>query len=162
MKYGNAAVRRPECGVERTMDVLGGRWTTLIVRELLGGKRRFSELRRALVRISPKTLTARLRDLEEQGVLTRTVYAEVPPRVDYTLTPRGEALGEIIAAMARWGSAGGPGTSPGPADLMPGGDGSWDAPERSERQRIGGRGDERTSDALPDVRASEQARISPE
>lgn len=105
MKYGNAAVRRPECGVERTMDVLGGRWTTLIVRELLGGTRRFSELRRALVRISPKTLTARLRDLETQGVLTRTVYAEVPPRVDYALTPRGEALGEIIAAMARWGSA---------------------------------------------------------
>lgn len=69
MKYGNAAVRRPECGVERTMDVLGGRWTTLIVRELLSGKKRFSELRRALVRISPKTLTARLRDLE--GMTTR-------------------------------------------------------------------------------------------
>ncbi|MDL2345235.1 helix-turn-helix domain-containing protein [Deinococcus sp. MIMF12] len=109
MKYGNAAVRRPECGVERTMDVLGGRWTTLIVRELLGGKRRFSELRRALQGISPKTLTARLRDLEGREVLTRTVYAEVPPRVEYTLTPRGEALGEIIAAMARWGSAPDPG-----------------------------------------------------
>ncbi|SEI91076.1 transcriptional regulator, HxlR family [Deinococcus reticulitermitis] len=87
------------------MDVLGGRWTTLIVRELLAGARRFSELRRSLVRISPKTLTTRLRDLEERGIVTRTVYAEVPPRVEYQLTPRGEGLGDIIAAMARWGEA---------------------------------------------------------
>lgn len=96
-------MNRPECGVERTMVLIGGKWTTVIIRELLGGTRRFSELRRTLDRVSAKTLTDRLRHLETEGLLTRTVYAEVPARVEYTLTPRGESLGEIIAAMARWG-----------------------------------------------------------
>lgn len=96
--------KRPECGVERTLHVIGGKWTTLILRELLAGTRRYSELKRSLGRVSPKTLTERLRHLEAEGLLTRTVYAEVPPRVEYTLTARGEGLGDIIAAMARWGS----------------------------------------------------------
>ncbi|PTA67630.1 transcriptional regulator [Deinococcus arcticus] len=97
-------VSRPECGVERTMQVIGGKWTTLILRDLLGGTRRFSDLKRTLGRVSPKTLTERLRQLEAQGLVTRTVYAEVPPRVEYALTEQGQSLGEIIAAMARWGS----------------------------------------------------------
>jgi DNA-binding HxlR family transcriptional regulator len=104
MQYGQAMTKRPECGVERTLHVIGGKWTTLILRELLAGTRRYSELKRALGRVSPKTLTERLRHLEAQGLLTRTVYAEVPPRVEYTLTARGQGLGDIIAAMARWGS----------------------------------------------------------
>ncbi|WP_233218789.1 winged helix-turn-helix transcriptional regulator [Deinococcus arcticus] len=104
MKYGQAMVSRPECGVERTMQVIGGKWTTLILRDLLGGTRRFSDLKRTLGRVSPKTLTERLRQLEAQGLVTRTVYAEVPPRVEYALTEQGQSLGEIIAAMARWGS----------------------------------------------------------
>lgn len=101
MKYGHAVVSRPECGVERTMQVIGGKWTTLILRDLLGGRRRFSDLKRTLGRVSPKTLTER--QLEAQGLVTRTVYAEVPPRVEYALTEQGQSLGEIIAAMARWG-----------------------------------------------------------
>lgn len=104
MKYGNAAARRPECTVERTLDVIGAKWTTLILRELLAGTRRYGELKSALGRVSPKTLTERLRALEAQGILTRTVYPEVPPRVEYTLTERGRSLGEIIGAMAEWGA----------------------------------------------------------
>ncbi len=104
MPYGHAVVSRPECGVERTLQVIGGKWTTLILRELLMGTRRYSELKRTLGRVSPKTLTERLRQLEEQGLVVRTVYAEVPPRVEYTLTERGRGLGDIIAAMARWGA----------------------------------------------------------
>lgn len=104
VRYGQAAMNRPECGVERTLAVIGGKWTTLILRELLGGTRRFSELRRALGRVSSKTLTERLRHLEAEALLTRTVYPEVPPRVEYTLTARGESLGAIITAMAHWGS----------------------------------------------------------
>lgn len=117
MKYGRAASARPECGVERTLAVIGGKWTTLVLRELLAGTRRYSDLKRALGRVSPKTLTGRLRHLEAEGLLTRTVHAEVPPRVEYTLTERGESLGEIIAAMGRWGSAHLPAASPtaGPA-----------------------------------------------
>lgn len=104
MKYGRAASAGPECGVERTLSVIGGKWTTLVLRELLTGTRRYSDLKRTLGRVSPKTLTERLRHLESEGLLIRTVYAEVPPRVEYTLTGRGEGLGEIIAAMARWGA----------------------------------------------------------
>jgi DNA-binding HxlR family transcriptional regulator len=93
------------CVVERTTEVIGGKWTTLILRELLRGTRRFGELRAALAGISPKTLTDRLRDLEESGVVTRTVYPEVPPRVEYALTEKGEALRPVVDAMAAWGAA---------------------------------------------------------
>jgi DNA-binding HxlR family transcriptional regulator len=103
MNYGAEAQGRKECAVERAMDVIGGRWTTLVVRELLGGTRRFSEVRAALAGISPKTLTERLRDLESAGVLERVVYPEVPPRVEYTLTERGRSLEPVIAAMRDWG-----------------------------------------------------------
>lgn len=95
---------RKECAVERTLDLIGNRWTSLIVRELLTGTKRFSELKKSLEHISPKTLTERLKDLEEHGLLTRTVYPEVPPRVEYTLTEKGRALGPIFEAMREWGS----------------------------------------------------------
>lgn len=91
------------CGVERTLRVLDGKWTTLIVRELLSGPKRFGEIRAALRSPSAKTLTDRLRALEHQGILTRTVFAEVPPRVVYELTEEGHSLGPILHAMLVWG-----------------------------------------------------------
>lgn len=93
------------CPVERALDVLSGKWTTLIVRELLTGPKRFGELRSALGSPSPKTITERLRILEHQGVLTRTVHAEVPPKVVYALTDRGETLRSLLEAMMDWGIA---------------------------------------------------------
>jgi len=93
------------CPVERALLVLDGKWSTLIIRDLLGGPKRFGELRQSLGIGSPKTLTERLRILEHHGVLTRTVYAEVPPRVVYELTDRGRAFRSVLEAMAEWGEA---------------------------------------------------------
>ena len=92
-----------ECPVERALLVLDGKWSVLVIRELLSGPKRFTELRNALRIGSPKTLTERLRILEHQGVLTRTVYAEVPPRVVYELTERGQSFRSVLEAMAAWG-----------------------------------------------------------
>ena len=93
-----------DCDVERTLAVIGPKWTTLILRDLIAGTKRFGELRRAFPGISPKTLTQRLRDLEDRGLLSRTIYPEIPPRVEYALTSRGETLEAIIVAMATWGA----------------------------------------------------------
>jgi DNA-binding HxlR family transcriptional regulator len=93
------------CPVERALLVLDGKWSTLIIRELLSGPKRFGELRTAMGIGSPKTLTERLRILEHQGILTRTVYAEVPPRVVYELTERGHSFRSVLEAMAAWGDA---------------------------------------------------------
>jgi DNA-binding HxlR family transcriptional regulator len=90
--------------VERTLDVIGNKWTTLIIRELLSGTRRFGELRAALTGISPKTLSDRLKELEAHGVITRRIYAEVPPRVEYDLTSQGLELKPILDAMGAWGA----------------------------------------------------------
>ncbi len=103
LKHHERIKAQPECTVERTLEVIGGKWTTLILRDLLGGTRRFGELRSSLGKIPPKTLTERLRDLEQRGALERVQYPEIPPRVEYTLTEKGRALGAIIDAMARWG-----------------------------------------------------------
>ncbi|MFM9584068.1 winged helix-turn-helix transcriptional regulator [Streptomyces caniscabiei] len=92
----------PGCGVARFLTLLNGPWATLIVRELLLGPRRFTELRDALPGISPHTLTSRLRQFEQYGIVTRTAYAEIPPRVEYRLTPLGEGLREVLEAMATW------------------------------------------------------------
>ncbi|WP_295819786.1 helix-turn-helix domain-containing protein [uncultured Deinococcus sp.] len=105
MKLGSQASTRPECTVERAVAVIDGKWTTLILRDLLGGTRRFGELRASLSGISPKTLTDRLRDLEGAGVLVRQIYPEIPPRVEYTLTDKGRALGSVVDALAAWGKA---------------------------------------------------------
>ena len=104
LEYETRVEKQPECVVERTILVIGGKWTTLILRDLLRGTKRFGELRRNLHAVSPKTLTDRLRFLETKGIVTRTVYPEVPPRVEYALTERGRALGAIIDAMAEWGA----------------------------------------------------------
>lgn len=103
-EYEARVKQQPECVIERTLEVIGGKWTTLILRDLLHGTKRFGELRRSLHTVSPKTLTDRLRFLETRGIVTRTVHPEVPPRVEYTLTERGSELGAIIEAMAEWGA----------------------------------------------------------
>jgi DNA-binding HxlR family transcriptional regulator len=93
------------CGVEVLLRVLDGKWSVLIVRELLHGPRRFGELEAALAPITPKVLTDRLRAFEEKGVVTRQVFAEVPPRVNYELTPLGETMVSVLHAMDEWGTA---------------------------------------------------------
>lgn len=104
MGYGHAmnTTCLPECGVARFLTLLNGPWATLIVRELLPGPLRFTELRNALPGISPHTLTSRLRQFETYGIVTRTTYPEIPPRVEYQLTPAGERLRDVLDAMAAW------------------------------------------------------------
>ena len=92
----------PECGVARFLILMGGPWATLIVRELLAGPLRFTELRTALPGISAHTLTSRLRQFEENGIVTRTAFAEIPPRVEYCLTPFGQRLRPVLEAMGEW------------------------------------------------------------
>jgi DNA-binding HxlR family transcriptional regulator len=92
-----------ECPIRRCAEVIEGKWTTLVVRELLPGKKRYSEIQRALPGISPKVLTARLRKLEEQRLVTRTVYPTIPPTTEYELTPFGRKLEEVLRAMAGFG-----------------------------------------------------------
>jgi DNA-binding HxlR family transcriptional regulator len=92
------------CPVERTVNVIGGKWTLLILRDLFDGTKRFGELRASLTGISPKTLTEKLRALEQDGIIERKIYPEVPPRVEYSLTKRGQTLETIIEAMREWGT----------------------------------------------------------
>lgn len=91
------------CPIEKTLQVIGKKWMVLIIRDLLQGPRRFTDLLRSLGRISPKTLSERLKEMEEKGVASRRAYAEVPPRVEYSLTERGRSLAGILQAMADWG-----------------------------------------------------------
>ena len=93
------------CPVQRTAKILDGKWTTLIVRDLIGGKKRYSELQRSLSGISPRLLAARLRLLEQHGILTRTVYPTVPPTTEYELTLLGHGLRDVIEAMAKFGGS---------------------------------------------------------
>lgn len=92
------------CPVLRTADLISGKWTLLVLRDLAKGIDRFSRLERSLAGISPKTLSERLRSLERAGVVTRTVYSEVPPRVEYALTPMGQDLIPLIEHMREWGT----------------------------------------------------------
>jgi DNA-binding HxlR family transcriptional regulator len=94
---------RLTCAVECTLDVIGGRWKVLILRELLYGTRRFNELHRSLQGITQKMLTQQLRELEEEGVIHREVYLQVPPKVEYSLTETGKTLKPILDAMHEWG-----------------------------------------------------------
>ena len=91
------------CPVCRTADLVCGKWTLLLVRELAEGTSRFCELERSLSGISPRTLSLRLRALEEEGIVERHTFPEVPPRVEYALTPKGQALLPIIEDMRTWG-----------------------------------------------------------
>ena len=91
------------CPVCATADLICGKWTILVIRDLAGGRSRFCELERSLAGISPRTLSLRLRALEEQGIVVRRTFPEVPPRVEYKLTPKGEALLPLIEDMRRFG-----------------------------------------------------------
>lgn len=93
------------CPVETTLSLISNRWKVLILRELFLGTRRFGELKKALNGISQKVLTENLKDMAEQGLISRRVYAEVPPRVEYSLTPLGESLRPVLRAMFDWGVA---------------------------------------------------------
>lgn len=91
--------------LERALELVGHKWTLLIVQDLLDGPRRFTEIQRSLAHANPKMVTARLRELEAARLISRTSYAEVPPRVEYALTERGRALRASIEALRRWGAA---------------------------------------------------------
>ena len=93
----------PACPVETTLTLISDKWKVLILRDLLTGTKRFGELKKSIGHVTQKVLTAQLRDMEASGLLTRTVYAEVPPRVEYTLTDLGYSLKPILDAMWTWG-----------------------------------------------------------
>ena len=94
----------PACPVATTVQLIGSKWKLLIIRNLRARPWRFNELRKDLEGISQKVLTDSLREMEADGIITRTVYPEVPPRVEYALSPLGETLGPILDAMAQWGN----------------------------------------------------------
>ncbi len=93
----------PTCPVATTVQIIGSKWKLLIMRNLLARPWRFNELKKDLEGISQKVLTDSLRSMEADGIVTRTVYAEVPPRVEYALSPLGESMRPIIMAMRQWG-----------------------------------------------------------
>jgi DNA-binding HxlR family transcriptional regulator len=92
-----------DCGVAKTMKVIGSKWTILLLHNLFDGKKRFGELQRSLEGISPKTLALRLKELEKAGIIKRKVFTEIPLHVEYNLTDRGRSLEEIFNQMAKWG-----------------------------------------------------------
>ena len=93
----------PACTVETTLTLISDKWKVLILRDLLPGTKRFGELKKSIGHVSQKVLTAQLRQMEQSGLLTRTVYPEVPPRVEYSLTELGYSLKPILDAMSTWG-----------------------------------------------------------
>lgn len=94
----------PACPVETTLLLISDRWKVLIIRDLLDGTKRFGELKKSIGNVSQKVLTANLRSMEDSGLLTRKVYAEVPPRVEYTLTETGYSLKPVLDALSEWGT----------------------------------------------------------
>ena len=96
--------RQTNCPAEITLAVIGGRWKTLLLYHLFQGVKRFSELQRATVGITQKMLTQQLREMERDGLVHREVYPEVPPKVEYSLTPLGMSLEPVVGAMCEWGS----------------------------------------------------------
>ncbi|MBB4041281.1 DNA-binding HxlR family transcriptional regulator [Microvirga flocculans] len=103
-----ASQRKPGvqgCAVERTMSLIDGKWKIIVLYKLLGGTLRFNELRRLIPSVTQRMLTHQLRELEADGLIVRTVYAQVPPRVEYTLSARGRSLEPVLLAMKEWGDA---------------------------------------------------------
>ena len=94
----------PACPVETTLLLISDRWKVLIIRDLLDGTKRFGELKKSIGNVSQKVLPANLRSMEDSGLLTRKVYAEVPPRVEYTLTETGYSLKPVLDALSEWGT----------------------------------------------------------
>lgn len=94
----------PECPVVTMVQLVGSKWKLLILRDLLSGTKRYNELKKSLPGISQKVLTSTLKSMVEDGIVIRTAYNEVPPRVEYSLSPLGETMRPVIDMMAQWGS----------------------------------------------------------
>ena len=105
MSEMTAKAALPACPVETTLTLIGDKWKVLILRDLLPGTKRFGELKKSIGSVSQKVLTAQLRAMEENRLVHREVYAEVPPRVEYTLTELGHSMEPILDAMDKWGTA---------------------------------------------------------
>lgn len=105
MNEQETAKTLPACPVETTLSLIGDKWKVLILRDLMPGTKRFGELKKSIGSVSQKVLTAQLRDMESNGLVTRTVYPEVPPRVEYSLTALGRSLKPILDAMWNWGES---------------------------------------------------------
>jgi DNA-binding HxlR family transcriptional regulator len=98
--------KRPElCPVETTARILGGRWKAAVLDQLFQGTKRFSELKRAVAGITQRTLAQQLRELQSTGIVERTVYPDMPPKVAYSITPLGESLRPLLDAMCNWGKS---------------------------------------------------------
>ena len=95
----------PACPVETTLKLIGNKWEVLVLRDLMPGTKRFGELKQSIGGISQKVLTTKLREMEADGLVERHVFAEVPPRVEYSLTPLGRTLKPVLDAMEQWGTA---------------------------------------------------------
>jgi DNA-binding HxlR family transcriptional regulator len=96
------AKKELSCPVETTLAVIGGRWKVLILQQLLDGVQRFNQLHRALAGVTHKTLAQQLREMEQDGIVHREVYPQIPPKVEYSLTPLGETLRPLLDAMHQW------------------------------------------------------------
>ena len=105
MNETSAKKELPACPVETTLTLIGDKWKVLILRDLMPGTKRFDELKKSVGNVSQKVLTAQLRTMEESGLVNRKVYAEVPPRVEYSLTELGKSLKPILDSMRAWGEA---------------------------------------------------------
>ena len=103
MKTQATVKELPACPVETTLSLIGDKWKVLILRDLLPGTKRFGELKKSIGGVSQKVLTAQLRDMEENGLVNRKVYAEVPPKVEYSLTDLGHSLKPVLDALWHWG-----------------------------------------------------------
>lgn len=101
----NAEKQLPACPVETTLTLIGNKWKVLILRDLLPGTKRFGELKKSLGAVSQKVLTAQLRDMEADGLVIRTVFPEVPPRVEYSLTDLGMSLQPVLDSLSNWGES---------------------------------------------------------
>ena len=105
MNETSAKKELPACPVETTLTLIGDKWKVLILRDLMPGTKRFGELKKSVGNVSQKVLTAQLRTMEESGLVNRKVYAEVPQRVEYSLTELGKSLKPILDSMRAWGEA---------------------------------------------------------
>lgn len=105
MNETSAKKELPACPVETTLTLIGDKWKVLILRDLMPGTKWFGELKKSVGNVSQKVLTAQLRTMEESGLVNRKVYAEVPPRVEYSLTELGKSLKPILDSMRAWGEA---------------------------------------------------------
>jgi len=102
-KYDTETLETKVGCIASAMEIIGSKWTALILRDIAQGPKRFGELEKSVGSINPRTLSQRLDDLEKHGILTKESYAEVPPRTEYALTPKGEDLIPVLRAMSAWG-----------------------------------------------------------